>query len=60
MKAETKRLTQSPPTARSAPRGSLTEQSRQRMLPQRSSAWDPFEVWRTRVKTAQDPDGAAE
>jgi hypothetical protein len=60
MKAETKRLAHSPSTTRNASRGSLTEQSRQRMLPQRSSAWDPFEVWRTRVKAAQDPDGAAE
>ncbi len=60
MKAETKRLTQNPAPARSPSRGARTEQTRQRMLPQRSSAWDPFEVWRTRVKTGQNPDGAAE
>jgi hypothetical protein len=23
----------------------------QRMIPRRSSGWDPYEVWRTRVKT---------
>lgn len=27
----------------------------QRMLPRRSSGWDPYEVWRTRVKDARDP-----
>ena len=24
----------------------------QRMIPRRSSGWDPYEVWRTRVKEA--------
>lgn len=27
----------------------------QRMIPRRSSGWDPYEVWRTRVKTPRDP-----
>ena len=27
----------------------------QRMLPRRSSGWDPYEVWRTRVKAAREP-----
>jgi len=27
----------------------------QRMIPRRSSGWDPYEVWRTRVKAARDP-----
>lgn len=26
-----------------------------RLLPERSSAWDPFEVWRTRVRPPSDP-----
>lgn len=26
----------------------------QRMLPRRSSGWDPYEVWRTRVKATRD------
>ncbi|MDE2262997.1 MAG: hypothetical protein KGL45_10775 [Gammaproteobacteria bacterium] len=26
-----------------------------RLLPERSSGWDPFEVWRTRVKPPRDP-----
>ena len=60
MKAETKRQAQSRSTSRDASAATLADQSRQRMLPQRSSAWDPFEVWRTRVKAGQNPDGAAE
>ena len=27
----------------------------QRMIPRRSSGWDPYEVWRTRVKAPRDP-----
>lgn len=27
----------------------------QRMIPRRSSGWDPYEVWRTRVKATRDP-----
>jgi hypothetical protein len=26
----------------------------QRMIPRRSSGWDPYEVWRTRVKEPRD------
>lgn len=26
----------------------------QRMIPRRSSGWDPYEVWRTRVKATRD------
>jgi hypothetical protein len=29
--------------------------SAQRMIPRRSSGWDPYEVWRTRVKAPRDP-----
>jgi hypothetical protein len=25
----------------------------QRIIPKRSSGWDPYEVWRTRVKTSE-------
>jgi hypothetical protein len=60
MKAETKRQSPSRSTSRTASAATLTEQRPQRMLPKRSSAWDPFEVWRTRVKAGQNPDGAAE
>ena len=28
----------------------------QRMIPRRSSGWDPYEVWRTRVKAPRDDD----
>lgn len=28
----------------------------QRMIPRRSSGWDPYEVWRTRVKAPRDPE----
>jgi hypothetical protein len=27
----------------------------QRMIPRRSSGWDPYEVWRTRVKATRAP-----
>jgi rRNA maturation protein Nop10 len=27
----------------------------QRMIPRRFSGWDPYEVWRTRVKEWRDP-----
>jgi len=27
----------------------------QRMIPRRSLGWDPYEVWRTRVKAPRDP-----
>ena len=26
----------------------------QRMIPRRSSGWDPYEVWRTRVKAPRE------
>jgi hypothetical protein len=26
----------------------------QRMIPRRSTGWDPYEVWRTRVKASRD------
>lgn len=29
--------------------------SAQRMIPRRSSGWDPYEVWRTRVKAPCEP-----
>lgn len=31
----------------------------QRMIPRRASGWDPYEVWRTRVKAQapRDPEG---
>lgn len=28
----------------------------QRMIARRSSGWDPYEVWRTRVKEPRDPE----
>ena len=31
----------------------------QRMIPRRASGWDPYEVWRTRVKPPQAPEEAA-
>ncbi len=60
MKAKRNRPTQSPVTGRTGSPEALTDPSRQRMLPQRSHAWDPFEVWKTRVKTPQDPGGTAQ
>ena len=60
MKAQRNRPAQSPATSRAAPQESLTDPTRQRMLPRRSNAWDPFEVWKTRVKTPQDPGGTAQ
>ena len=27
----------------------------QRMIPRRSTGWDPYEVWRTRVKAPRPP-----
>ena len=30
--------------------------SPQRMLARRSSGWDPYEVWRTRVKAPREPE----
>ncbi len=56
MKAERNRPSQSPTTRKALPRP-LTEPSGQRMLPKRSSAWDPYEVWKTRVKTRQGTNG---
>ena len=31
----------------------------QRMIPRRSSGWDPYEVWRTRVKKLPDHEAEA-
>ena len=31
----------------------------QRMIPRRSSGWDPYEVWRTRVKVPNHPAAQA-
>ena len=28
----------------------------QRMIPRRSSGWDPYEVWRTRVKAPREAE----
>jgi rRNA maturation protein Nop10 len=28
----------------------------QRMIPRRFSGWDPYEVWRTRVKAPREPE----
>ena len=45
---------------RRAPRGgqgkenSVTVVSRERMPRKRTAAWDPYEVWRTRVKNPTD------
>jgi hypothetical protein len=44
---------------RRAPRGqekenSVTVPSRERMTRKRTSSWDPYEVWRTRVKSPTD------
>ena len=30
----------------------------QRMIPRRFSGWDPYEVWRTRVKAPSDEESA--
>ncbi len=56
MKAERNRPAQSPAT-RKASHDPLKDKSPQRMLPRRSNAWDPFEVWKTRVKGAPDTNG---
>lgn len=56
MKAERRRPAQSP-TTRNASHEKLTDKSPQRMLPKRSSAWDPFEVWKTRVKASPGTNG---
>jgi hypothetical protein len=29
----------------------------QRMIPRRATGWDPYEVWRTRVKNRPDQEG---
>ncbi|HEY1890257.1 MAG TPA: hypothetical protein VGG63_07620 [Steroidobacteraceae bacterium] len=44
---------------RRTPRGqakenSVTVPSRERMTRKRTSSWDPYEVWRTRVKNPTD------
>ncbi|HZT02751.1 MAG TPA: hypothetical protein VFA39_10855 [Steroidobacteraceae bacterium] len=31
----------------------------QRMIPRRATGWDPYEVWRTRVKKRPDHEGEA-
>ena len=31
----------------------------QRMIPRRATGWDPYEVWRTRVKKRPDPESEA-
>lgn len=41
-------------TTPAAPREiTVTVQATDRMTRRRSSAWDPYEVWKTRVKTPQ-------
>lgn len=41
-------------TIRSAP---FPGKASQRMMPRRSSGWDPYEVWRTRVKAPREATG---
>ena len=57
MKAERNRPAQKPNTRNASPE-QPKDPGRQPMLPKRSSAWDPFEVWKTRVKAAPDSNGA--
>lgn len=51
MKAERNRPAQGQ-TTRTASQEPQKDKGR-RMLPERSNAWDPFEVWKTRVKPNQ-------
>jgi hypothetical protein len=58
-KSEVEALTSYPPqsTSRPIPFPGIAAQ---RMIPRRSSGWDPYEVWRTRVKAEAPRDSADE
>jgi hypothetical protein len=43
-----------PPTREVTVNVSLSAPSGERMTRRRSAAWDPYEVWKTRVKTPQN------
>jgi hypothetical protein len=40
--------------------GALAAPAAQRVIPRRSSGWDPYEIWRTRVKAARETAESAE
>lgn len=42
-----------------SPRAAGQDSAPQRLLPRRSAEWDPYEVWRTRIKPPRDPAQAA-
>jgi hypothetical protein len=44
-----------PPELSIRPPKSFPANGPQRMLARRSIGWDPYEVWRTRVKADRDP-----
>ena len=41
------------------PRATAQNSGSPRLLPRRSAEWDPYEVWRTRIKPPHDPAQAA-
>lgn len=53
-KPEVEVLSGHPPETAIRPKP-FTGNASQRMIPRRSSGWDPYEVWRTRVKAPRNP-----
>ena len=61
MQTERDRQAQEPQTPHAPEDETLRDEEARRTVPSRSGAWDPYEVWRTRVKSSQDrPQGRAE
>jgi hypothetical protein len=50
---------QSPAPASNGPHAPGQNAAPPRLLPRRASGWDPYEVWRTRIKPPRDPAPAA-
>ncbi len=44
----------SPPPEHASRLAPFPGNATQRMIPRRSSGWDPYEVWRTRVKATRN------